>query len=114
MFDPTICRRMRVAAVPRVSCEALLELKSLLRYTLLPDPDVVLQAQHRSLSPGGADAKVMASQSSVHAVSYTAQEPGLAGIASRNKTESGETSRATPARALRKTSRRKRQKGGWQ
>ena len=114
MFDPTICRRMQVAAVPRVSCEALLELKSLLRCALLPDTDVVLQAQHRSLSPGGADAKTIVSKSSVHAVSYTAQESGLAGIASRNKTESGEASCATAARARRKTSRRKRQKGGWQ
>ncbi len=102
MFDLTICRRMQVAAVPTVSCEALLELKSLLQCAL-PDTDVVLQAQHCSLSPGGADAKTIVSRSSAHAVSYTAQESGLAGITLRNKTESGETSRATAARALRKT-----------
>ena len=59
MFDPVICRRMHLAAVPTVSGEALLDLKSLLRCAPFPDTDVVLQPQHRSLlSPGGADAKI--------------------------------------------------------
>jgi hypothetical protein len=114
MFDPAICRRMQLAAVPIVSCEALLDLKSLLRCAPLPDTDVVLQAQHRSLlSPGGADAKIIEPQDrSIHAVSSTTQGSGLAGIASRNKTESCETFRATAARALWKTPRRRPQKGG--
>ena len=109
MFEPTICRRMQVAAVPTVSCEALRELKSLLQCALIPDTDVVLQAQHRCLSPGGADAKITASPScSVHAVSYTAKESGLAEIVSRNKTESSETPCATATRAPRKSPHRQR------
>ena len=114
MFDPDICRRMHLAAVPTVSCEALLDLKSLLQGAPLPDIGVVLQAQHRSLlSPGGADAKVTEVQDrSIHTVSSTTQESGLAGIASRNQTESGEASRATAARAPRKSPRLQHQKGG--
>lgn len=114
MFDPAICRRMQLAAVPTVSCEALLDLKSLLRCASLPDTEVVLQAQHRSLlSLGGADAKITEPQGcSIHTVSSTAQESDLAGVASRNQTESGEASRSTAARALRKTPRRQHQKGG--
>jgi hypothetical protein len=114
MFDPVICRRMQLAAVPTVSCEALQDLKSLLRCAAFPDTDVVLQRQHRSLlSPGGADAKIIESQGRpIHTVSSTAQESGLAGIASRNKTESSEAFRATAARVLRKPPRRRPQKGG--
>jgi hypothetical protein len=114
MFDPVICRRMQLAAVPTVSCEALLDLKSLLRCAPCPDTDVVLQPQHRSLlSPGGADAKIIKSQGrSIHTVSSTTQKSGVAGIASRNKTESSETLRATAARVLRKTPRRRPQRGG--
>ena len=114
MFDPVICRCMRLAALPTVSCEALLDLKSLLRCAPLPDTDVVLQAQHHSLSSqGGADAKIIEPHDrSIHPVSSTAQESGLAGIASRNKTKSSEASRAAAARALRKTPRRRHRKGG--
>ena|SRR5664279_2425153 len=49
MFDPATCCRMRLAAVPTVSCKALLDLKSLLQGTLLPESDVVLEAEHRCL-----------------------------------------------------------------
>jgi hypothetical protein len=42
MFDPATCCRMRLAAVPTVSCKALLDLKSLLQCTLLPESDGVL------------------------------------------------------------------------
>src|SRR2546429_4437947 len=53
MFDSVACCRMRLAAVPTVSCGALLDLKALLRCALFPDSAVVLQGQHRSLlSPG--------------------------------------------------------------
>ena len=114
MLDPAKCRRMQLAAVPTVSCEALLALRSLLRCATLPETDVVLQAQHRSLlTPGGADAKVHELQDrSIHTVSSTTQESGLAGIASRNQTESGEASRATAPRAPRKSPRLRDQKGG--
>ena len=60
MFDSVACCRMRMAAVPTVSCGALLDLKALLRCALFPDSAVVLQDQHRSLlSPGGADARII-------------------------------------------------------
>src|ERR1017187_10360187 len=49
MFDPATCCRMRLAAVPTVSCKAWLDLKSLLQGTLLPESDVVLEAEHRCL-----------------------------------------------------------------
>jgi hypothetical protein len=114
MFDPAICRRMHLAVVPTVGCEALLELKSLLRCAPLPDTDVVLQAQHHSLlSPGGADAKVTEPKGrSTHTISSATQESNLAGAVSRKQTESGEAFRATAARALRKTPRLQQQKGG--
>jgi len=49
MFDPAICCRMQLAAVPTVSCEALLDLKTVLQCALPPDREVVLQAQHPCL-----------------------------------------------------------------
>src|SRR5438034_10638475 len=39
MFDSVACCRMRLAAVPTVSCGALLDLKALLRCALFPDRD---------------------------------------------------------------------------
>jgi hypothetical protein len=116
MFDPAICLRMRVAAMPTVSCEALLDLRSLLECAPVPNTGVVLQAQHRSLlSPGGADAKVAEPQDpSIHTVSATTEGSSLAGAASRNQTECGGASRATAARALRKPPRLRQQKGGGQ
>jgi hypothetical protein len=116
MFDPAICLRMRVAAMPTVSCEALLDLRSLLQCAPVPNTGVVLQAQHRSLlSPGGADAKVAEPQDpSIHTVSATTEGSSLAGAASRNQTECGGASRATAARALRKPPRLRQQKGGGQ
>jgi len=61
MFEPAACCRLRVMTVPTVGCDALLELKALLRAAQRPaqrpDSDGVLQAQHRSLlTAGGADA----------------------------------------------------------
>jgi hypothetical protein len=59
MFDPAICCRMQLAAVSTVSCEALLDLKTVLQCALPPDGEVVLQAQHLCLlSLGGAGAKI--------------------------------------------------------
>src|SRR5712691_4071325 len=59
MFEPAACGRLRVMAVPSVGCDALLELKALLRSAPPPDSSGVLQAQHHSLlTAGGADATV--------------------------------------------------------
>jgi hypothetical protein len=55
MVEPAACCRLRVMAVPAVSCDALPELKALLRTAQRPDPDVVLQAQHRPLLAEGDD-----------------------------------------------------------
>jgi hypothetical protein len=111
MFDPATCGRMRLAAVPIVSCKALLNLKSLLQCALLPGSEAVLQAQHSCLlSPGGADAKVTEGRST-QTVSSTPPGSGLAGAASRNQAENREVVRATAARTLRKDSRRGQQKG---
>jgi hypothetical protein len=115
MFDSVACCRMRLATVPTVSCDALLDLKALLRCASFPDSDVVLQGQHRSLlSPGGADAKITkpTQNRSIQTVSSTAEESVLAGAASRNQTESGKVARGTAARALRKNPRLRQQKGG--
>jgi hypothetical protein len=61
MFDPAVCCRMHKVPVPVVGCEALRDLKALLREVALFHRDVVLKAQHRSLlSRGGfgkADSK---------------------------------------------------------
>jgi hypothetical protein len=51
MFEPAACCRLRVIAVPTVSCDALPELQALLRTALARG--VVLQAQHRSLLTAG-------------------------------------------------------------
>jgi hypothetical protein len=113
MFDSVACCRMRLAAVPTVGCEALLDLKALLRRASFPDSDVVLQGQHRSLlSPGGADAKITKPTEgrSIQTVSSTPEESVLARAASRNQTESGKDAGATAARALRKSPRLRQQK----
>ena len=60
---------------PQFGCEALLDLKSLLRCATFPDTAVVLQPRHRSLlSPGDADAKIIESQGC--RVDGNAREPG--------------------------------------
>ena len=85
MFDPAICCRMQLAAVPTVSCEALLDLKAVLQCALPADRDVVLQAQHPCLlSLGGADAKVTEPTQGrpTQTISSMPSEPGLAGAAS--------------------------------
>ncbi len=56
MFDPAACCRVHLAAAPWAGCEALLDLKALLRSVPRQGRDFVLQAQHHAL--GGADAKV--------------------------------------------------------
>jgi hypothetical protein len=116
MFDSVACCRMRMAKVPTVSCGALLDLKALLRCAPFPDSAaVVLQGQHRSLlSPGGADAKITnpAESRSIQTISSAPEAPVLAGAASRNQTENSTVAGATAARAHRKSSRLRQQKGG--
>jgi hypothetical protein len=43
MVDSVACCRLRLATVPTVGCDALLDLKALLRCASFPDSDVVLQ-----------------------------------------------------------------------
>jgi hypothetical protein len=115
MFDSVACRRMSLATVPTVSCGALLDLKALLRCASLPDSDVVLQGQHHSLlSPGGADAEITnpTESRSIQTISSTPEAPVLAGAACRNQTENSKVAGATAARAHRKSSRLRQQKGG--
>jgi hypothetical protein len=115
MFDSVACRRMSLATVPTVSCGALLDLKALLRCASLPDSDVVLQGQHHSLlSPGGADAEITnpTESRSIQTISSTPEAPVLAGAACRNQTENSKVAGGTAARAHRKSSRLRQQKGG--
>ena len=117
MFDSVACCHMRLAAVPTVSCGALLDLKALLRCASFSDRDVVLQGQHRSLlSPGGADAKITepTESRSIQIVSSTSEAPVLAGAASGNQAENSKVAVATAARTHRKSPRLRQQKGGGQ
>src|SRR2546429_132226 len=108
MFDSVACCRMRLAAVPTVSCGALLDLKALLRCALFPDSAVVLQGQHRSLlSPGGADARITkpTESRSIQTIPSAPEAPVLAGAASGNQTENSTVAGATAAPAHRKRPR---------
>ena len=114
MFDPATCCRMHLAAVPTVAGKALLDLKTLLQGTPLPDNGILLQARHRSLlSSGGADAKVSepAENYSTQTVSSTPPESHLAGAASRNPAKNGGVACATTARTLQKSPRFEQRKG---
>ena len=87
MFEPAACCRLRVMAVPSVGCDALLELKALLRTASRSDPGVVLQAQHRSLlAAGGADARVneFTTSRTTHAVSSPAFASVVSDVATRD------------------------------
>jgi hypothetical protein len=115
MFDPAVCCRMHKVPVPVVACEALRDLKALLREVALFHRDVVLKAQHRSLlSRGGADAHVQEpiQSRSIPTVSSTPPQPVLAGIPSGNPTDDGETASTTAGRALAAESARLQAKGG--
>ena len=105
---------MHLAAVPTVAGKALLDLKTLLQGTPLPDNGILLQARHRSLlSSGGADANVSepAENYSTQTVSSTPPEPHLAGAASRNPAKNGGVACATTARTLQKSPRFEQRKG---
>ena len=114
MFDPATCCRMRLAAVPIVTGKVLLDLKTLLQGTPLPDNGILLQARHRSLlSSGGADAKVSepTENYSTQTVSSTPPEPHLAGAASRNPAKNGGVACPTTARTLQKSPLFEQRKG---
>jgi len=114
MFDPATCCRMHLAAVPTVAGKALLDLKTLLQGTPLPDNGILLQARHRSLlSSGGADAKVSepTENYSTQTVSSTPPEPHLAGAASRNPAKNGGVACPTTARTLQKSPLFEQRKG---
>lgn len=99
--------------MPVVGCEALRELKALLRS--LKDRDVVLQAQHGSLlSQGGADANVTKpiEGCTIATISPTPPQSVLARIASRNPADDSEAAGATAARARAKSPRLRQGKGG--
>ena len=89
MFDLAACCRVRLAAAPVVGCEALLDLKVLLRSVPGQGPDFVLQAQHHGL--GGADAKITEPTEghSIRTVSSVVEEPADAGVAARSPREDG-------------------------
>src|SRR2546425_13367411 len=54
MFEPATCCGLRLMALPTVGCDALLDLKALLRTVQGRDRGGVLQAEHRSLLWGYA------------------------------------------------------------
>jgi hypothetical protein len=115
MFDPAICCRIQLAAVSTVSCEALLDLKTVLQCALPPEREVVLQAQHPCLlSRGGADAKITEPTEGrpTQTISSMPPEPGLAGVASGNQAENGEVVGTTAARTFRKSPGPGQQQGG--
>jgi hypothetical protein len=115
MFDSVACCRLRLATVPTVGCDALLDLKALLRSASFPDGDVVLQGQHRSLLfSGGADEKITKPTESraIQTVSSTPEESVLEDAASRHQTENSKVAGATAAPALRKSRRLRQQKRG--
>jgi hypothetical protein len=106
MFESAVCCQLRMAEAPTASCEALQDLKGLMRSVRPSDDNVVLQAQHRSsLSPGGSDAKVAEPMEapSNSTVFVAPQRSKLGGDPSGNQTKDSETAGATPARTLEKS-----------
>jgi hypothetical protein len=100
MCEPAARCRLRVMAVPTVSCDALLELKALLRTAQRPDPRVVLQAQHRPLlAAGGADATVSEPTAilSTHAVPSPTPASVVSDVPARHPSEDDQVdSEASP------------------
>jgi len=80
MFEPALCDRLRMAVTPFVDCPALVELKTVLQMALRAD---MLEAQHPSLTAGGADATVETSSTSLatDAVSSAACPPAFSDAA---------------------------------
>ena len=112
MFDPKACCRMPLAGAPIVGCDALLDLKELLRSVPRQQRDIVLRTPHHPL--GGADAKITEPTEghSARTVSGVAEGPTEARVASRDPREDDPTAGASAARARYQNSRLPSQKGG--
>src|SRR5881628_870302 len=115
MLEPATCCRLRTMAVPTVSGDALLALK-----TLLQSPrsavDLVLQAQHRPLlAAGGADATVGQSTATLatHALPSTPPASTASDVPARYPREDHQVAgRAVPrARPPHGRRRRRRRRG---
>jgi len=80
MFEPARCDHLRMTAAPFVDDQALIALKSVLQTALRAD---VLEAQHPSLTAGGADATVQPPRTNLatDAVSSAACPPALSDAA---------------------------------
>jgi len=115
MFEPAACCRLPAMAVPTVSCDALLELKALLRTAQRPYPGVVLQAPHRSLlAAGGADATVRDPTAilSTDAVSSLPSASVVSDVAARYPKEDDHVAGPTAAPPRRPGSRLRPDAGG--
>ena len=55
MFEPAVCDHLHLAATPVVDCQALIEVKAVLQTAR---GAAVLEAEHPSVTAGGADATV--------------------------------------------------------
>jgi len=113
MFD-TAASQIQIAMRAAVSCEALRDLKALLRGNpAQPGRGGVVENQHQSLqSSGDADGKAETSWVySTPTIPIQVQVPAVAGPTSRNSTEHRENVGTAVAPTLRKSSRLQRQKG---
>ena len=79
MFDPVVCSAMHLQATPRVSIDALLDLKALFADTTVYTDSAVLQAEPQCLTPRGeANATHSATKRTTRAVSSTPTQTSLA------------------------------------
>ena len=110
MFDTSSCQRMKISGTARVDCEALRALRTLIDLsTHLPEP-LVLEDQHQSLIPGGADEKAIEAESRPDEAVPGATRSS--GTAPGGKAEDDETAGANAEGARNKGPRLKRQGGG--
>ena len=115
MFEPAVCSRLRVVAVPSVCCDALLELTALLRVAPRAAVGGVLQAQHRSLlAVGGADAPVSEPTATLatHAVSCPTLGSVVSDVATRDPSEDDHVAGAAASSARRPRRRLRPGAGG--
>ncbi len=102
MFESARCRSMRIVAVPVVCCQALRQLKALLQIAPASGRGDVIQAQHRSLPPGGgADVTNTGTQKrrSTRPIPSAPQRSHLARAAPGSSAKDREPVGATVARA---------------
>jgi len=115
MFD-TAASQIQIAMRAAVSCEALRDLKALLRGNpAQPGRGGIVENQHQSLQSSG-DADGQAAETSwvysTPTIPIQVQVPAVAGPTRRNSTKHGENAGTVVAPTLRKRSRLQRQKGG--